>query len=265
MLKRYCNPANYVKKFVQLWHERFYDIDRFRSLEREKFERIGFKYDDAQATLNKILQVLGKPGFDEHAGMASVHWILFCCIRAVSTVRSVLEIGTYDGETALLLSHIFPNAAITTVDVPDDDPIFTSTYRRENSKVLRQFCEKRKENLANTRIRFIQKNSFFLPETVKGGFDLIWVDGGHLYPEIAWDLCNAYHLSSPGGWLLCDDVVIHKKGYRSEVSSPDSCQVLKYIRERSGDEITFFLKREAPVWSANPRKRKYIAVFRKKS
>lgn len=264
MLKRYLNPANYVRKCIQLCHECVYNVDRFRAKEREKFSRMGFRYDDALAYLTETLGKLNKPAYEEKTGMASVHWILFCCIRAVADVRSILEIGTYDGETALLLSRIFPNAAVTTVDVPDDDPIFGSSYRRENPTEHRQFLKRRRKNLDDAGVHFIETNSFFLLDTVDGVFDLIWVDGGHLYPEIAWDLCNAYHLCAPGGWLLCDDVITHPKGFRSEVSSPDSYHVLEYIQKRTDDEITYFLKRESPFFSANPRRRKFVAVQRKK-
>ena len=51
-------------------------------------------------------------------GMRSIHWLLFCSISNVSSIINILEIGTYDGETTQLLSKIFPNSSIATIDLP---------------------------------------------------------------------------------------------------------------------------------------------------
>ena len=60
---------------------------------------------------------------------------------------------------------------------------------------------------------------------------------------------------------MCDDVVTDKMGYRVDYVSPDSYEVSEYVREWTGEEVTYFLKRESPKWSANPRKRKLVAII----
>ncbi len=266
-MNKFLSPAYYKKKARRYWSriywERRYDSDQFRKAEQRKFANADFSYVDALSKLNLILGKLGKPEFGSENGIGSVHWLLFCCVSQVASPKSILEIGTFDGETTLLLSKIFPDAEIVTVDLPEDDPIFLTTYDREDSTRLDRFKANQRENLKECRIEFIQKNSFFLPEIVNRKFDLIWIDGGHLYPEISWDICNAYHLCSPGGWILCDDVVMNTDGYRDDYVSPDSYYVLEYVRNRADEEVTYFLKRDHPKPSADPRKRKHVAVMRR--
>lgn len=61
----------------------------------------------------------------------------------------------------MLLSKIFPNADIVTVDLPDDDPIFSTSYQRDDPEYLKEFNANQESNLQNARIEFIKKNSFF--------------------------------------------------------------------------------------------------------
>ena len=101
-----------------------------------------------------------------------------------------------------------------------------------------------------------------LVECLAKGWE-IWIDGGHLYPEIAWDICNAYHLCNLGGWIMCDDVILNRKGLRDQYASTDSSFVLDYVSQRTGEKVIHFLKREGAQWSANPRKRKYVSLMRR--
>ena len=195
--------------------------------------------------------------------MGSIHWVLFSCLSLAYDIKNILEIGTFDGETAHIMSEIFPDGNITTLDLPDDDPILASSYQRVDPHRLKAFKEIQGKNVQHPRIEFVQANSFFAPKLVDKKFDLIWIDGGHLYPEVAWDICNAYHLCNPDGWIMCDDVIPHMKGVRDEYVSPDSYFVLEYIRQRTGEEVVYFLKREGAEWSANPYKRKYVSLMRK--
>lgn len=72
--------------------------------------------------LNSLNQVLISLGFDEYTesnGMWSEHLVLFAAI-AVSDYKvcKILEIGTFCGQTTLILSKLFPSAKLTTYDLP---------------------------------------------------------------------------------------------------------------------------------------------------
>ena len=73
-----------------------------------KFKSVGLNRVTGERKLNEVLgQYLGKK-YDERDGMFSEHLVLLASI-AVSNhqIKSVLEIGTFDGQTALILSKFF--------------------------------------------------------------------------------------------------------------------------------------------------------------
>ena len=253
------------RKASSVWDEirykPYFSLESIRTTERRKFAELGFQYDNSLVRLNSFLRQLDRPDFNSQED--SIHLLLFSCISLSANITNILEIGTYLGESSVLLSQIFPNSSITTVDLPDDDPILAATYGRNNAAAMKEYREKQRRNVSRAGVNFLQTNSFFVPAVLEKKFDLIWIDGGHLFPEIAWDICNAYHLCIRTGWILCDDVTPHKRGHRNELSSPDSFKVLEYVNRRTADKVTYFLKRESSKWSANPRKRKYVAVFQK--
>jgi predicted O-methyltransferase YrrM len=263
-LSRFFAPSAYLGKCRQFWHRARYDVQSLRREERAKFKEAGLDRDLAEGILREHLRAMGRSGYDDASGMGSVHWLLFACVAQGPAPRRILEIGTYDGGTTALLARLFPTSEIVTVDLPASDPILRKTYARESGENFERLERELAVNTSAKNITALRVNSFFLPAVVTGPFDVIWVDGGHLYPEIAWDLCNAYHLAAVGGTVMCDDVIIRPDGLRNAYVSPDSHAALRYITERTGDPLWFFLKRESPEWSADPRQRKYVALMRKR-
>lgn len=65
--------------------------------------------------------------------------------------------------------------------------------------------------------------------------DLIWLDAGHQFPEVAWDHFYCLSTLTPSGWLLSDDI---------EPDKPCG-QTLRYFEER-GFDVRYLLKRETP-------------------
>ena len=233
--------------------------------ENSKFIQSGLDYARGSAKLERFLKELGRPLDSDDRSMRSIHWVLFACLSDHSPVpiRRILEIGTYDGETTSILSKLFPASEIVTVELPEEDPIFHNSYARDDVKTLNDFKARQSANLKADNIIHQGINSFFLPGKIKDEFDLIWVDGGHLYPEVAWDICNAYHFCSPGGYIMVDDVITHHQGLRDAYVSPDSHQVLEYVAARTRESPTYFLKRNNARWSAVPHRRKFVALLQK--
>ena len=72
--------------------------------------------------LNKVLEELYGITFNEKNGMWSEHLVLFAAFsEGRSDVHKILEIGTFNGETAKILSRLFPNSLITTIDLPSSE------------------------------------------------------------------------------------------------------------------------------------------------
>jgi hypothetical protein len=161
------------------------------------------------------------------------------------------------------LARLFPGAMITTVDLPASDPLLRDFYNREDDSAFQKYKNTQKNNLASKNIKLVETNSMFLLDKINGKFDLIWVDAGHLYPEVAWDLCNAYQLCGNGGVVLCDDVIPLKTPYKDRYVSTESFEVLSYLEARVEVALSLFLKRRNPLLFANKKSRKYVAMLRK--
>jgi predicted O-methyltransferase YrrM len=252
-------PSTYLKRIERAKSARTFDRESIENAESQKFASFGWDYSSALQTLDDRLIQASMSRFGENQNMESVHWLLFAAISMHENVKNILEIGTYKGEATRVLRALFPEASIVTADVPESDPIMKESYGRDEQSEYEKFVSQRSSNLANSDANFIEANSFFLPEHVKPGFDLVWVDGGHLYPEIAWDICNAFHLCKDGGYILVDDVLVHPDSPVSSKVSRASYQVIEYLLQRKQLKHDFFLKRMELV----PRNRKYVAVMQK--
>lgn len=273
MNAKYFDPtpwANYIRRRLAAAALRRavagYDLAASQTTERSKFNRAGLDPVAGRERLDNVLREMSCKPFDHLTGTDSVHWLLFACLSLTDWgggVRDILEIGTFRGKTTLLLSRLFPQAEVVTVDLPDDDPILHTSYGREDPAVLSDHHMRRVANLAGANARFVAANSIFVPEMAPGPYDLIWLDGGHIYPEIAWDICNAFALCRPGGIIMCDDVFTHPHGGDGVYGNGDAHQVIEYVASRARVEPRYFLKRENPEWSALPRMRKFVVVLEK--
>ena len=172
----------YLKKFPRY---------KIKALDQEQiFDEIGLSRSEGLTKLNNVLTQCFDENFDEKNGMYSEHLVILSSISCINKpIKNILEIGTFDGKTALILSKLFEEANILTVDLPATDGDFESTYYRHG--MLEDFVENRNKNLANKRIKFLEVNSVALANSEEK-FDLIWIDGAHGYPVVSMDIINSY-------------------------------------------------------------------------
>ena len=269
--KSYFMPSKYWGRLKRehnrlrlTWYRRGYKPEEISRQEEAKFESWGLDYGTAEDRLNEALAAFGADPFNHRHGEDSVHWLLFAALGLSGRpIRRILEIGTFRGKTARLLSELFPDAEVFTCELPADDPLMRGSFRRESDEEFREYMDKRNFHLDRENITLVEANSFFLPAHIDGTLDLIWVDGGHVYPEVAWDIAQCWHLLSPGGLMLCDDVFTDPKG-GDEWSADQTHDVLQYLADRvPGLKLDYFLKRENPNWSADPRHRKFVTMLEK--
>ena len=195
----------------------------------------------------------------------SVHWLLAAGLkRSRRAPARILEIGTSAGEFTAFLAWLFPAAEIVTLDLPSDHPLvsqFIGAIDSERRRDLQRSRERYLYPLVEAgNVRFLESNSFFLLDHVEGKFDLIWVDGGHLLPDVAWDLANAFYLCEDGGLLLCDDIIPDATIGISGLSSNDSLEIVEMIAAETGSRTAYFLKRRRQKIFSDPRFRKYVAM-----
>lgn len=207
-----------------------------------RFEKMGWDYQNALKKTNALLPQLGIPGtfHEDMCENASQHWLALAAI-APENVHRILEIGTFSGDTTAFLAALFPHAQIVTCDLPDDSPRYIASYGRQNAEKKLALEKKRQQNLKGANITFIQKNSFLLPGYVSGPFDIIWMDGGHTYPDVAFDLCNAWHLLADDGVLLCDDIYVPQPSVAAK--NHDSYHVFTPLIQDNIIDVVYMAKR----------------------
>ena len=125
--------------------------------------------------------------------MSSEHEVIFSSLSlSKKSFTDILEIGTFDGFNSLLLSNLFPNSNIDTIDLPEIDNKFTNFYNRKNN--ISKFIQDRNIILSkNKNINFSALNSLKLLN-FKKKYDLIWIDGAHGYPVVCIDIINSLHI-----------------------------------------------------------------------
>ena len=231
-------------------------------IQDQKFSEWNFDRKQAISKIDTVLQELYKENYSENNGMWSEHLVIMAAISMQpNQIRNILEIGTFDGQTARILSKLFPESEITTIDLPQNivDTKKIYKYAHEGNKLQSQ----RINNLEGcTNIRFIEQNSLnLIYENSK--FDLIWVDGAHGYPVVAIDLINSLRMVTPHGYVMCDDVYDFTYSNDSEYRSTGASETLSELAEAGLIKYELFLKRINRIYNFPKYRKKYVGVFQK--
>lgn len=240
------------------------DAASFLSDQNLRYSQFGLDRCAGVTRLNEALLSFDLEEYDELNGMYSEHMILFAALSVskAASPLAILEIGTWNASFTKILSGLFPDSDILTIDLPVQDDDFVNSYGRSTN--VDQFLELRAENLKNlSNVKFVEMNSLMLSIEVARKFDLVWVDGAHGYPTVACDIVNTVRLLNENGICLVDDVwdnlSFNDKMYKS-IGAFESLWALS----DAGliDKPLLFLKRLSPVKNIK-RHRKFIAGFAK--
>jgi len=138
-----------------------------------------------------------------------------CHVAAIAKhlrANKVLEIGTYDGNTALLLAaNLAPTAEVITVDLPPDFDLkkqdsLTYSEVELNLTQRNQLGRQYRGHQLSDRIRQVYGDSAALNWSSFGGpFDLVFIDGCHSEPYVLSDSRNALTHLAPGGAIVWHD------------------------------------------------------------
>lgn len=232
--------------------------DDLSSQENDYLE-YGFDRKLAVLTLNKTLNKIYGKNYSEDMGMWSEHLVLFAAIKnKFPNIKKILEIGTFDGQSSRILSDLFPNSSITTLDLPAQHIEEKKIYQYAQKDNHMENC--RNENLAKCKnVKFVQSTSLSLFMDTSS-YDLIWIDGAHGYPVVSIDIANSIRMSSPNGLILCDDVYLYSRYNDSIYQSTASYETLLEFQESGFIEFSLFLKRIGKIHTYN---KKYVALVKK--
>jgi len=232
--------------------------------EQEAYGKYSWDFNSAVKNLNTIRRSFELEEYRNDQDLPREQ-ILFSAISNHHQVNRILEIGTATGRSTFMLSQLFPDSKILTIDLPETDSVFLDyAGMKGNTQKLAEFNQTQVRNIREKNIEFVRCNSFLLPAITDETFDLIWVDGGHFFPEVSWDICNAFHYCNIGGHIIIDDVSEPREGKISDKVSSDPRKMLEYLKCRLGIDVDFFLKRTDRRSLSDPAKLKYLGVIRKR-
>ena len=247
---------NIFKNLRYLFYDKSYDL----KYNEELFSKLQIK-------IYKIKQVLQHSNYDYFEENLSWHYHLFSGLKYYFQnqnykIKKILEIGTYDGKFTNFIAKIFPDAEITTIDLDHEDQRFKNSYKRETDSILRNFIKIRQKNLNIRNINFIAMDSINICKRFKEkNFDLIWLDGDHLNPQVSIDLLNSLNLMNDNGIMCTDDVIKNLKFKKNSYVSNDSYITLNHL-EKAGLIKNYYLVKR--VTKSNSKLKKYISISFKK-
>ena len=118
---------------------------------------------------------------------------------------SYLEIGSYEGLSALNILYNFKNSKVTTIDLWCESNINSESLNVNFNKIEKNFDK----NLEGYNFNKIKKDSVIaLRELLKKRtfFDFIYIDGSHNGEDILCDAIESFKLLNIGGIIVFDDI-----------------------------------------------------------
>ena len=122
--------------------------------------------------------------------------------KGIKNVKNILEIGSYEGRSAIFFLKNFSDSNITCVDTwcgSDEHKSVNFELIEENFDLNTSFYQSNKTLLKYK----MTSNEFF--EINNKNFDLIFVDGDHSSNQVKVDLINSWNILKSGGYLILDD------------------------------------------------------------
>ena len=112
-----------------------------------------------------------------------------------------LEIGSYEGNSALYVSTNFPNSNVTCVDLWED----VEEYKGKDFNIIEKNFDLNLKGLSNINKIKSTSDDFFIKNTIM--YDFIYIDGNHKFDYVLRDCENALRFLNNDGFLVCDDYI----------------------------------------------------------
>lgn len=256
-------PKKILNKLNYYFNYKKYNQDIFENEQNNIFEYIGLNRKEG---LKKLTLLKTNLDFQSrNSPMSSEHETIFSSLSLSNnkSITDILEIGTFDGFNASLLSNLFPNSNIDTIDLPENDDDFINFYNRKDD--IRKFIRNRNSILSKYKnINYFPLNSLKLLNHKKK-YDLIWIDGAHGYPIVCIDIINSLYKLKENGLILCDDVYLNLNQTNSDkmYNSIASYETLNELKKQKLINFKLAYKRLDPENNCIEKTRKFIAIILK--
>ncbi len=268
ILNNLARPHKIPKKILNKLNYYFsckrYNQNFFEEEQNKIFEHFGL---NRQEGIKKLISTKKDLHFkSRNSEMSSEHEVIFSSLSDSKnkSFTDILEIGTFDGFNSLLLSNLFPNSNIDTIDLSETDDDFVNFYNRKDN--INKFIQDRNIILSkNKNINFSPLNSLKLLN-YKKKYDLIWIDGAHGYPLVCIDIINSLHILKENGLILCDDVYLKLNQSNSDTmySSIATYETLNELKKQDLINFRLIYKRLSAEHNCIENTRKFVAIVSRK-
>ncbi len=141
---------------------------------------------------------------------------------------SYLEIGSWEGNSALYILKNFKTKKVVCVDIwKDKDHSDIQERNFRNFKSNMKIFKKRFQMHKGTSDSFFKKN--------KDTFDVIYIDGSHEADQVYRDLRNSWNSLNLDGIIICDDYFYG--GFIKDLKNLPIDAINKFIAKNSDAEI----------------------------
>ena len=147
---------------------------------------------------------------------------LLVALLKITGAKRIFEIGTYNGNTSLLIAkNTPPDAVITTLDLPPEDIDIHEPSNldladaADNDQFLRQvfktqgaFYVNRASSAIRSKVHLLNENSLTfdpMAHSLIGTQDVVFVDGGHDYETIKNDSLKAFQMAKSDSVIIWHD------------------------------------------------------------
>ena len=155
--------------------------------------------------------------------------------KDVINIKNILEIGSYEGRSAIFFLNNFIYSNIHCIDT------WSGSDEHDNfdfSVIEKNFDSNTSTFQSNNRLKKFKMNSneFFLSNSKK--YDLIFVDGDHSSDQVKIDIDNSWKILNKGGYLILDDYMWwFYKDLKKNPSSSLNSFIINHISEISSLKI----------------------------
>jgi predicted O-methyltransferase YrrM len=242
---------NRVKNIYYSLQSYNYDLSKDLEYNENLFNKFNFDIDKIKRKLNSL-------NFSYHDERLSWHYHLFVGLKDYFKDKkiNILEIGTSIGSFANFISKVYDDHQITTINL-DENEIPLSEFGGDEER-KRNLLDERNNNLNRENINFVKINSIEIKKYFYGKkFDLIWVDGDHLNPQVTIDIVNSLDLLNDDGIICTDDVIMDTKFEKNKYVSNEGFLTLKYLGDNKILKNEYLIKRISKI---NSTTKKYVSV-----
>jgi predicted O-methyltransferase YrrM len=185
------------------------------------FIRSKIKYEKKKHKIILSKKIISNDYFSSHA------FYFYNLLIKLPKNFKYLEIGSYEGNSALYVSVNFPESDVTCVDLWEA----VEEYKDKDFNIIEKNFDYNLKGLSNINKIKSTSDNFFSKNKIM--FDFIYIDGNHKFDYVFRDCENAWIFLNKGGFLVCDDYIWDY--YKELLNNP--CYAINSFIKKNNVEI----------------------------